>query len=312
MDAGSLAQSVARASDQSFWLWTTILSLGGCVLFWFGFERVRRARLLEDLPSSKIRSAAQGYVELHGHSRLLPGPDIVSPLSGQRCCWWSYKVERHETRYEKSNPRYEWVTIEEATSDELFVLADDTGQCVVDPEGATVVPSVSRSWRGYHPQPHTFPETSPMFSVGDYRYTERLVRFGDWLYAVGQFRSQTAVRDDNESRDVSELLADWKRDQRDLLRRFDANRDGKIDLEEWEAARRAALEHVRAEQVERSLQPDLHVLSRPSDRRPFILSTKPQEELSRGFRWAAAACITGSVVSLGAAVFALIARGLLA
>ncbi|HKY93176.1 MAG TPA: EF-hand domain-containing protein [Nevskiaceae bacterium] len=119
------------------------------------------------------------------------------------------------------------------------------------------------------------------------------------------------MRAEDTSRDVSELLADWKRDQRELLRRFDANQDGKIDLEEWEAVRRAALEHVHAEQVERSVQPDLHVLARAGDRRPFILSTRAEAVLSRDYRRAGGASIFAGIAAVGAGIFALLARGLL-
>jgi hypothetical protein len=309
LDLTALAQSIAGADDDAFWFWTVALLLGGVALFAFGFSRIRRARLLEDLPASKVRSAAQGYVELHGHARFLPGPEIQSPLSGSRCCWWEYRIEKRVM--DGNGKRNRWQTIDSGTSDDLFLLADDTGECVVDPDGASVIPDLSRRWQGYHPRPNTFPAKSPWFTIGNYRYTEKMITYGSWLYSVGQFRSQTAFRADDESRDVAELLGDWKRDQRDLLRRFDANRDGKIDLDEWEAVRRAALEHVQAEQVERSVQPDLHVLARAADGRPFILSTLSEEQLSRDYRRWGGASVFAGVAAVGAGIFALLARGLL-
>lgn len=309
MDLTTLAQSIAGADDGAFWFWTLALLVGGVALSGFGFSRIRRARLLEDLPTSKVRSAAQGYVELGGLARFLPGPEIVSRLSGARCCWWEYRIEKRVT--DSSGRRDRWQTIDSGTSDDLFLLADDTGECVVDPDGASVIPDLSRRWRGYHPRPSAFPAKSQWFSLGNYRYTERMISYGSWLYAIGHFRSQTAVRADEESRDVAELLADWKRDQRDLLRRFDANGDGRIDLDEWEAVRRAALEQVRAEQVERSVQPDLHVLARASDGRPFILSTRSEEQLSSDYRRAGGASIFAGIAAVGAGIFALLARGLL-
>lgn len=305
-----LVAAIAQAEPQHFWVATGIGILAGLGLFAFGFVQLRRARLLEDTPTSRVRSAAQGYVEFHGHARLLPGPEVRSPLSAERCCWWEYKIEQRRTEMRGGKRRTEWVTIDSRTSDELFLLDDGTGQCVIDPVGARVLPSLSRSWRGYHPRPQSFPVRSPRFAIGDYRYTERLLRFGAWMYVIGQFQSQTAARYDDESRDVSDLLAQWKRDQRSLLHRFDSNRDGQIDMQEWELARRAAIAEVRAHQVERSVQPDLHVLSKPKDRRPFILSTKTEHELTRGLRWGGGAAVAVAV-ALGAAVaFGLIARGL--
>ena len=302
-----LQRSIAGADLGPFLFWFGLVAVCGVALFVIGFRRLRHARLLEDMPTSRVRSAAQGYVEFHGHARLLPGPTIVSPLSAERCCWWEFQVEQ---RQKDDKGRTRWVTIEKKTSDELFLLDDGTGQCVVDPVGARVIPSLSRRWRGFHPRPSAFPKKASWFDGGDYRYTERMVRFGAWLYTLGAFQTQTAARDDDEMRDVSERMAEWKRDRRSLLHRFDTNRDGQIDLQEWEEARKTAIAEVRAEQVERSIQPDLHVLSAPGDRRPFILSTQNEHELTRGLRWSGIGGVLAGIL-LGAIVcFGLIARGL--
>ena len=298
---------IAHADPGPFWLWFGLAALIGVVLFVIGFRRLRHARLLEDLPTSRIRSAAQGYVEFHGHARLLPGPPIVSPLSTERCCWWDFKIEQLQ-KDDKNRSR--WVTIEKKTSDELFLLDDGTGQCVVDPVGARVIPSVSRRWRGRYPRPLGFPKKTSWLDGGEYRYSEQLISFGAWLYAIGAFHSQTAARYDDEMRDVSDRMAEWKRDKRALLQRFDTNRDGEIDLQEWEAARKTAIAEVRAEQVERSVQPDLHVLSAAPDRRPFILSTKTEHELTRGLRWGGLAGVVAGLLLGGIFFFGLLARGL--
>src|SRR5690606_33576860 len=124
---------IAGADAGDFWLWTLLLlfvSVGGFVLT---FLSLHKARLMENMPTSRIRSAAQGYVELKGYARLLPGPDIVSPLSGARCTWWQYKIERQETVYRNGKRHSEWRTIEAGTSASLFLLVDDTGDCIVDP-----------------------------------------------------------------------------------------------------------------------------------------------------------------------------------
>ncbi|HEY1992361.1 MAG TPA: hypothetical protein VGH71_07845, partial [Gammaproteobacteria bacterium] len=68
---------------------------GGCLLaFFMGWRFQRRLRIIAETPKSLIRSAAQGYVELQGIARLMPGPPIVAPLTGKRCVWWSYRIER--------------------------------------------------------------------------------------------------------------------------------------------------------------------------------------------------------------------------
>ncbi|MES0872821.1 GIDE domain-containing protein [Sinimarinibacterium thermocellulolyticum] len=302
-----LAQLLADADAGWFWP-CTLLALGAALAsFVLAFVSLKHARLIEDTPTSRIRSAAQGYVEIQGRARLMPGPDIVSPLTGTRCCWWQYRVQR----IEGSGRNRRWRTIESATSDELFLLVDETGDCVVDPTGAKVHPSLRRRWRGHGRRPSQVPEKTPWLQFGDYRYDEALIAEGDALYALGWFRTQSGAPSFDERAELSALLRAWKADQADLIARFDADGDGRIDLQEWEAARRAALEQVRRDHVERAVDPDVHVLCRPRDRRPFVLSTLPQRELARRYRFSGVAMLVFSFVSGACGIFALISRGLL-
>jgi hypothetical protein len=274
-----LHRLIPLLSPRGFGMLVAGLGAVAALALWQCFHTLARLRFLQDLPQSLVRSAAQGYVELQGRAQLLPGPEIVSPMSGERCVWWDYNIEQEEENTDGDRRFTEWRTIDAGTSDDLFLLADTSGDCIVDPVDATVYPSLRRCWRGYSQQPGMIPPRSPWFSIGPYRYTERLIRYGDWLYATGWFRTQSAQQDVDESRDVAELLADWKRDRRELLRRFDADRNGQIDPQEWEAARQAALEEVRARHVDTAANPDLDVLGKPPDRRPFILSTLQQDRL---------------------------------
>ena len=274
-----MVHHASAAADPQIWLWLAGGAAASVALFFTSFALLRRARLLEDTPTSLIRSAAQGYVELRGRARLLPGPPIISPLSDTPCVWWSYRVQERT----RNGSKTEWQTIENETSGELFLLTDSTGDCIVDPDGASVMPSLQRSWRGPVQRPHCPPDGS-WFSFGDFRYSEKLILVGAPLYAIGWFRTQNAELEFNESREVSELMADWKKNPRELRQRFDADGDGQISPQEWEAARRAAITEVRANQVERSLNPDLHIMGKAPDRRPFLLSTLTQEAMTRRFR----------------------------
>ncbi len=306
-----LAQQIAAAEAPDFWLWTLVLLLISVGSFIATFWSLRKARLLEDTPTSRIRSAAQGYVELDGYAHLLPGPEVISPLSGARCTWWKYAIEKRETVYRNGKRSSEWRTIESGTSGELFLLVDQTGDCIVDPQGATVYPSLRRRWQGRTRRPERIPEKPGWLQFGGYRYSEQLLRIGDPVYAIGWFRSQGVAHAYDEAADLRELLREWKADHASLLQRFDANGDGQVDLQEWETARRAALEQIRLRHVEQSLDPEVHVLCRPSDRRPFLLSSLPQATLTRRYRWRGLAALLLFLASGAAGVFALAARGAL-
>ncbi|HWY23427.1 MAG TPA: hypothetical protein VNX47_00825, partial [Nevskia sp.] len=154
--------------------WCAASFAGGGIAGWLGLRDLRRAREIEDTPVSRIRSAAQGHVELLGRARLMPGPAIVSPLTGMPCYWWKCRV---------------WLTSEndtevifDAASDDLFYLSDTTGDCIVDPVGATVQPNLVRSWRGQLRKPLHAPRSAwdAFLSSGPYRYSEQLIT-GDVL-----------------------------------------------------------------------------------------------------------------------------------
>lgn len=81
----SLVTWVQQSPSDDFWLAAAILI--GLTVFGFigAFYFYLRKRVMQDTPTSKIRSAAQGYVELNGHGDLLEGPPIIAPLTGSTC-----------------------------------------------------------------------------------------------------------------------------------------------------------------------------------------------------------------------------------
>ena len=90
------------------WIFLLATGIGSAVALGYGFILLARARLMEDTPLSLIRSAAQGYVELQGTARTLPGPPIVAPLSGGRCCWWRYRIDFRGKRQQSRDPPGFW------------------------------------------------------------------------------------------------------------------------------------------------------------------------------------------------------------
>lgn len=312
-------REIALMSTGSFWLWCGGLTLASLAAFYYAFRNLFRARLIEDTPTSRIRSAPQGYVELIGEAAMMRGEPVIAPLSGTPCCWWRYVIE-----HKKEN---NWRVQRRATSESLFLIRDETGECIIDPDGATISPSDRQVWYGPSAVPSAGPDigigtlhssTSSLFGMrisitntftSDYRYTEETILPGDPLYAIGLFSSlgesdRQAMRDDM----IKERLRQWKADHASLLKRFDRNRDGRIDLDEWESVRRAAAKEVGQEQMKEDQQP-IHTLSDTgSHRRPLLISTREEFDIVRRFRAYALASLTGFFVLGAAAVWMLTVR----
>lgn len=241
-----------------------------------------RKRIIEDTPTARIRSAAQGYVELTGIGKLMDGPPIISPLTGTQCTWYSYRIEERR----RSGRRTRWVTVDKGTSDELFILEDETGTCVIDPEGAGITPAAKDIWYGSTPRPASGPGGGRRwFSGRRYRYTEQRLHPGEPLYAIGLFETVGGAGGHfNVDGDVRELLREWKRGSERLLEKFDRNRDGEIDVQEWEAVRQQAYREVMVRHAERKTAEPMNLMTATHDRRrPYILSAVPQDDLVRRF-----------------------------
>lgn len=279
----SLLHSIAHGPTGEFLIWTVAIAGIAVVGLLVGMTLLRRARLLEDTPTSLVRSAPQGYVELRGHARMMPGPVITAPLSKKHCCWWRFRVEYRDGHNNKS-----WQVIERGCSDELFHLQDDSGVCVVNPIGARVVPSIKEVWYGPLPRPPWGPKMGKGFMramTSKYRYTEERIELEVHLYATGLFRTHRGGEATADPQfQVRELVKEWKRDPR-KMKSFDTNGDGQIDGSEWNAAIRLAKAEVQAAVASEMPGEDVFALSEPTDRRPFILSTLPQDRLVSRYRW---------------------------
>ncbi len=300
-----ISANIQLMSQWQFALLSVVLAAltGGGFYLWKKF--FQHARVMEDMPTSKIRSAAQGFVELSGMQHALEGAPLSAPLTGNACTWWDYKIEKKKTsRNSKGQTTTHWVTVESDTSVGFFNLRDDTGEILVNPRGADVTPSVRKVWYGNSRRPTGGGSSGFGSSMGRrYRYTERLMRSGEPVYALGHFETWSNVEGSKErSERRAKILAEWKEDAAGLVQRFDEDGDGRVDADEWEQARKAAEAVVEEQVAKAAMKPDVDVLMKPEEDHPFILSTKSQEELTRVYRWKAFGGLLlflAGVVSLG-------------
>jgi hypothetical protein len=294
-------------SGNRFKFWLVIIGLAGAAVysFWYAFKAWAKNRVIEDTPTSRIRSAAQGYVELSGRGVLPPNSANKGPLTGIPCAWWRYKIE--ERGY--AGRSRSWSTIQSDTSAIPFLLDDGTGQCLIDPRGAEVFASARDTWYG----PSEWPEMHipngtgvfgwlvDTFMTDKYRYTEHRLQLHEHVCALGAFRSVGGVGADDPDAAVSDLLREWKHDQPALLARFDGNHDGTLSSAEWEQARAAARKQVLERRTAQAPPPSVNVLGDPADGRAFMLAASEGQSLARRFRHRALAGI-GAFVGSSAAL----------
>ena len=136
----------------------TILSAvaiaGGLYFFIFGFRLLARKRLLLSTPTSKIRSAAMGLVEVNG---MAAGPYTMSaPIMGKPC--FLYHTIAWQQRDGKKD---EWDIVADETLHLPFFIDDSTGQLLVEPLGADL--DLHRDFR----EEYTASFFSSNFSLGE-------------------------------------------------------------------------------------------------------------------------------------------------
>lgn len=264
---------------------------------WWAVRRMVQARYLLDTPTSKIRSAAQGYVELYGVLQEHKA-SLQARLTGKPCLWWRFKVEE----YSSSDKRSAWRVVKSGSSEACFLLSDGTGECLVDPKGAEIRPATKEVWQSDQ-APLTMGNGGlfDWFSSGkQYRYTEERLHAGEPLYAIGDFHTRGGGQqglDLNAAQGA--VIREWKADYGQLLERFDRDGNQQLDEQEWQRVRLAAQLEAEDRQRQVSLQPARHELCKPAQAQPFILSSHGEDQLARQFYWQAAlggiTCLLGAL-----------------
>jgi hypothetical protein len=243
------------------------------------YVNLRRFRAVADTPTSKAASAPQGYVELVGRGVHPPGERLRSYLTGLPCLWYRYEVDEID--------RNKWRRVDSGESYDTFGLHDGSGLVLVDPEGAEILAPNKSTWM-----------------EGHYRNTEWTLIEGEPIYVLGDHVTLGGAASElNLRQDVSDLLAEWKTDKSALLKRFDLDKNGEIDLNEWELALSAAQRQVEEEHREIRSQDGVHLIRKPRNRPYLIASRGPEEMVSRYRAWAWVH-LALLLMSCGAAAFA--------
>lgn len=292
--------------DLDYWvstifLWGTAFVLLGAGI-WVIVRHWSQVRHMMDTPTSKIRSAAQGYVELYGVLENTPDISVTAPLTGQPCVWWRFSIEEM-TRERPSVIGFKtsvtsfkgrWHTVESLESKHWLTLSDGTGSCLINPLGANVYPVERDVWFGTERYPHlSLGKTKKNWLFSSlhqerYRYTEERLHVGQPLYAIGYFFSKSGGQQTfDRTAAQAEVIREWKQNFTGLLQRFDRDGDGQLSDREWRLVRKAAELEAEDRFLQLSRAPLRHKMRKPDEPQPFILSNIGEDELSKRLYWKA-------------------------
>jgi hypothetical protein len=263
-----------------------------------GLRTFNEKRLIENTPTSKVRSAAMGPVELAGIARWRKPQK--APMSGMDCCWWDCQVQELRS----SGKDRHWATIHHASSVDLFYLDDTTGRVLVSPLGAEL---------------HILKNTFDLNASTRIQFAPVLTGWGlddmNWfggerrlrilesvipdcapIFVMGELISLVSHVVDRQAR-FRERMRAVKADPARMAE-ADANHDGTVDAEEWDAFRARQEDAFITEELARAAQQppqaDTMLVQAPDDR-PFIISTGTEGDLLGSFRWLAPLGVIGGI-----------------
>ncbi|UCG95240.1 MAG: hypothetical protein JSV92_04320 [archaeon] len=188
----------------------------GVYIFFKGLIWLKQKRLIENMPTSKIRSLAMGLVEVFGEIVPAGKKMLNCPFSGKECVYYRYKIEE----YRSSGKSGHWVTIKKGEKGIPFYLKDKTGMVLVNPSGARVEISnpnlKNRFDSGFGRDP---PELVKKFLASrglnfenffgmnkKMRYTEWFLSLADKLYIMGTAQDNPQVEDATARHGVEDVM----------------------------------------------------------------------------------------------------------
>lgn len=176
-------------ADDGRGLLTLIFGTGAGIYFFFsGLKDLRFRRLIQNLPTSKVRSLAMGLVELKGKARTMEEV-LISPIRKRECVFYNYIIEE----YRSSGKSGRWVKVGGESSDRHFYLEDDTGKVAINPKKLTsnlvVDYNKQNQWKMDEEMKKFLKERGYKvdgFFKKQYRLSETFIEEGDNLYILGK------------------------------------------------------------------------------------------------------------------------------
>jgi hypothetical protein len=173
------------------------LTLIGGGLIIDGWKRMRLRRLVQDMPTSPIRTAPQGFVEVQGVAHPFNGQTFTG-LQGIQLLYAEYRAQRYIRPERKSS----WETKYECTIGERFLLQDQSGWAhVLMKEAELQLEEATYPWDslGVNAQTQFMETVFPRMKArggnetigdGEWRIIERSIQVGEPVYVLGSLKTR--------------------------------------------------------------------------------------------------------------------------
>jgi len=282
----------------------------GIIVFYNGFRNLKLKRLIENIPTSKIRSLSMGFAEVYG--KAIKTFEMFAPFSNSECVFFQYLIEE----YRGSGKHSRWETIKRYASPYSFEIDDGTGSISVCPQGAEVDISTKNIYtntffKGLPDQAKDFLEMNQIKYKNflGFKRTMRLTEYyippGVSVYVLGDARHPgKALKDfpeyskkaQKKKNMMIDTLIKIKKNPR-LMKKYDLNNDGIIDDTEWEKARDDVtrwLDHNFDKELIKKKNEDIKVeIGKGDTNKTFFISDKSQKKLSQEMVWKSSGFVFG-------------------
>jgi len=211
------------------YLMAAVFTLIGGFVFFLGFYKWRKFRIIRDTPTSKIRSMAMGVVEIHGSVEA--DQLIRAPFSKTECVYYKWEIKEYRRSRSSSGKgsSNKWVGVGSGEQSVPFFAKDETGKALVQPDKAEFIvaykkvfyqkgkgligsikalPKLVQALKNFDPNDPTSlsiegDDLEPMESggsvrtvnVGDRKYYEYFVEPDDKLFVLGTAASESTAPD---------------------------------------------------------------------------------------------------------------------
>ncbi len=291
-------------------IYSSIGLVFGAVIFYRGFRNLRLKRLIENIPTSKIRSMPMGLVEVIG--KALTSHELTTPFSNSQCVFFQYIIEEY-----RSSGRYgRWVVVKRYTSPLPFKISDGTGEIFINPAGAEVDISTKNIYQSdfFRSIP---PKAKQFMDLNGIKYktwlgTRRQMRLSEFYltpgadaYVLGEARHRNKSLNESpeyakKSARKKDLIIDTlkkiKKSPR-LIKKYDLNNDGIIDDIEWDQARDDAAKwidyNLDKEMLQKKTENIEIEIGKSHDNKTFFISDKSQKNLCSRMFWKSSGYVFG-------------------